>query len=184
VVAVVVGAGCGVPTDGPVRLEDPVDVPFGLLDDAPPSVAGPIGADGQLVEVFLVSSDGTEVVSTARRVADPSAAGVVAEVGRDVPPPEAAAGLRSVLEDRALVLGVTEADRLATIDVAPDFTDLAAAEQLRAVAQLVLTATARPDVDAVRFLLDGADVEVPRGDGSLTREPLAAVDFPRQFPEP
>ena len=37
--------------------------------------------------------------------------------------------------------------------------------------------SARPAVRGVRLSLDGRVVEVPRGDGTLTQEPLRREDF-------
>jgi spore germination protein GerM len=47
----------------------------------------------------------------------------------------------------------------------------------RAVAQIVLTATSVPGVDAVRLTLSGAPVEAPLASGELTSEPLTAADY-------
>ena len=45
------------------------------------------------------------------------------------------------------------------------------------MAQIVLTATSVPGVDAVRLTLSGAPVEAPLPSGELTSEPLNADDY-------
>jgi spore germination protein GerM len=47
----------------------------------------------------------------------------------------------------------------------------------RAVAQIVLTTTSVPGVDAVRLTLTGEPVEAPLPGGELTSEPLTAPDY-------
>jgi spore germination protein GerM len=49
-----------------------------------------------------------------------------------------------------------------------------------AIAQLVYTLTALPDVHQVKFLLDGKPVEVPLADGTLTRAAVTRADYPVQ----
>jgi spore germination protein GerM len=59
----------------------------------------------------------------------------------------------------------------------PAITELGGDEQLLAVAQLVCTLTARPGVGPVSFTLEGAPVDVPTGDGSLTSGPVSRDDY-------
>ena len=47
----------------------------------------------------------------------------------------------------------------------------------RAVAQIVLTATSVPGVDAVLLTLDGDPVEAPLPSGELTSAPLTETDY-------
>ena len=49
--------------------------------------------------------------------------------------------------------------------------------QFLAFGQIVCTLDARGDVDAVVFERDGRAVAVPRGNGSLTKNPLTAADY-------
>jgi spore germination protein GerM len=62
-------------------------------------------------------------------------------------------------------------------DLQPALSNLGGTEQLLAIAQLVCTLTHRPGVGLVSFTLDGAPVDVPRGDGSLTAGPVSRDDY-------
>lgn len=64
------------------------------------------------------------------------------------------------------------------MDLDPAFAEIRAAEQPIAIAQVVFTLTRRPEVERVAFTLEGDPLEVPRGDGSLTSDPLTQGDFP------
>ena len=77
---------------------------------------------------------------------------------------------------------MTVARGLATVDLDAAFGELAGTAQLVALAELVYTATGRPGVGQVVFSLDGQPIEVPRGDGSLTSEPLTRSDYPELAP--
>jgi spore germination protein GerM len=68
-------------------------------------------------------------------------------------------------------------DGTATIDIdGPDEAPSGGASRL-AVAQIVLTATSVPGVDAVRLTLSGEPVEAPLPSGQLTSAPLTAADY-------
>jgi spore germination protein GerM len=76
-----------------------------------------------------------------------------------------------VVSDVSLEAGV------ATVDLRPTISALGSDEQLLAVAQVVCTLTGRPGVGPVAFTLDGSPVDIPRGDGSLTNEPVSRDDY-------
>ncbi len=46
-----------------------------------------------------------------------------------------------------------------------------------ALAQVVTTLAGLPEVTAVRFVRDGQDLPVPRGDGAIVPGPLTAADY-------
>ena len=76
------------------------------------------------------------------------------------------------------VLEVRSKGAVATIDLAGQFEDPESGhDRTAALSQLVYTATQSERVRSVRFELDGRPVEVPRGDGSLTREPVDRSDY-------
>jgi len=90
------------------------------------------------------------------------------ELERDPRDIEETADLRSPLAD-ANALDDAEVDGgVAVINLSEAFAEISGSDQLIAIAQLVLTATARPGVGQVAFTLGGTPIEVPRGDGSLT----------------
>jgi spore germination protein GerM len=64
-----------------------------------------------------------------------------------------------------------------TVDLTAALVEVGGQEQILAVAQIVLTATAVPDVARVRLLLEGQAVEIPRADGTLTSDTLRSTDY-------
>jgi spore germination protein GerM len=89
-------------------------------------------------------------------------------------------------------LTVTELDGgTASIDLEVEAQALSGVSGRRAVAQIVLTATSVPGVDAVLLELAGEPIEAPLPAGALTARPLSAADYaavatptPPAAPEP
>ncbi|MEY2565711.1 MAG: hypothetical protein QOE35_240 [Actinomycetota bacterium] len=175
--AAVVFVGCGVPTDDGPRALPTRDVPFDLLAPAATSVTSTTAiAVTTEVPVYLVGPE--RLVVVRRLVESPSSlfralesllAGPMAD--------EAAAGVRTAISSQTRLLSVRVQSGVATIDLSGDFAAIGGRDQILAVAQLVYTATAAPGVLGVRLSLDGKSVEVPRGDGTLTQEPLNPGDY-------
>ena len=173
----VAAVACGVPTDDTARLTDADEVPFGLLDaDHEPSTgASPAGA--MVAEVYLLAEQEAALIPVARRVEDPSLVTLLAELERGPTDSETAAGLRSALTDTEVIVAAAIAGDTATIDLAEAFSSIGGTDQQLAIAQTVLTATARPDVEQVAFTLEGRPIEIPRGDGSLTSGTVTSDDY-------
>lgn len=179
--AVVLLAGCGVSTGGPPEELDASEVPYGLLSSAP-ALAAPssVPALEDRPRVYLVSPDDILVPS-----------------GRDAH----GSGLRARLADllSSLTSGPTDEERdeelatalppgaelsvtavdggTATIDLAGPGEAPSGSQSRLAVAQIVLTATSLPDVQAVLLTRDGDPLEAPLPSGALTSEPLRAAEF-------
>ncbi len=68
--------------------------------------------------------------------------------------------------------------RVSIIDVNDALDELDAVDLRNAVAQIVMTATAIDDVDAVQIRVNGEDQVWPRGNGELTDRPLTPFDYP------
>jgi spore germination protein GerM len=186
VLAVLVAAiagGCGVPTDKAPQALPRADVPFDLLAPAATSATSTsLVAVTTEVPVYLVGPD--RLVVVRRLVESPSSlfralesllAGPIAD--------ESAAGVRSAISNQTRLLSVRVQSGVATIDLSGDFAAIGGRDQILAVAQLVYTATAAPGVLGVRLSLDGKPVEVPRGDGTLTQEPLNPGDYSGLAPQ-
>lgn len=164
---------CGISSESTAHRVEPDEVPFDLLDPAP-TTAAPAG--GPSVPVYLVRDD--RLVERERTL--PRGRGtddVIALLAAGPTPEEADAGLSSSLpEDQ--VAGASTSRGLVQVDLRATFAELRARDQALAIAQLVFTLTARPGIGRVGFTLDGAGIEVPRGDGALTTDPLSRDDFP------
>ncbi|WP_158544891.1 GerMN domain-containing protein [Blastococcus sp. TF02-09] len=179
--ALAVLAGCGVPTGGEPSTIAASDVPYGLAEPAPSSA--PSSPPDAVVDASLVhwvsASDSLvprvrEVSGTTRRarladlleqLADgPTGAERDEQLSTALPP-----------EVRLSVTGVDGGT--ATIDLdAPAEAPVGVSGRL-AVAQIVLTATSVPGVDAVLLQLAGEPIEAPLPDGELTDRPLTAADY-------
>ena len=165
---------CGVPRDEAPRALQRGDVPFASPTPSPtPSPASePAGA----VEVPLHFVRNGQVVPTSRRVEGPLRTRALVDLlfGGTVER-ESKQGLISVIPSTLTVedVEVQGGTAVLTLD-GPD------AEVLRtsplAYAQIVATLVPAR-VQGVRFRLDGRDLDVPRGDGSLSSGPLTREDY-------
>lgn len=170
-------AACGVPTDDEARVTDPAEVPFGLLDADRRARTDVERSGPTVVEVYLFAETEAALIPVARRVEDPTLMTALAELERGPTDAEAAAGLRSALDESDVIIAADVSGDTATVDLAEGFSAISGADQLVAIAQTVFTATARPGVDQVAFLLDGRPIEIPRGDGSLTSGAVSRDDY-------
>jgi hypothetical protein len=161
----------------PVRIPAR-DVPFSLLE-GPGQGAGvePPGGNGDATLFF--SYQDALVAAPRSLPKDASADDVLELLFAGPTPDETAAGLSSSLGPTAEVTGVAVADGRAAVNLSgplaegPD-----GADRSLGLAQIVFTLTELPGVDDVRFLLDGDAVEVPIGDGTLTRDAVTRSDYP------
>jgi hypothetical protein len=167
---------CGVSTDSGPRTLPRSAVPFDLLK--PTSTVrrtAPVAVTTE-VPVYLVG--GQRLVVVRRLVESPPSlfralesllAGPTAE--------EAGMGLRSAVTNQTRLLSVRVQSGVATIDLGGEFATIGGQDQILAVAQLVYTATGAKGVFGVKLSLDGRPVEVPRGDGTLSDQPLKPADY-------
>lgn len=165
-------AGCTVRSERHAHAEDDASVPFELLEpDAPPLIPTTPGQAGGEVSLCFVR-DGERLAVVPATVPEPANLGEVIAALAEPP-----GDLRTALGGPSLVRGVALRAGIAHADLQPALSNLGGTEQLLAIAQLVCTLTQRPDVGLVSFTLDGAPVDVPRGDGSLTAGPVSRDDY-------
>jgi hypothetical protein len=166
----VLAAGCGVPVDGgPRDLDRP----------APSDSAGvpPAESTGTAVErLYLVRDD--VLVRVTRRVPAPRTPdGILADLLTGPTAAERADGLGSALTTTT-VSGMTISRRRATVAVAGWTEPGARSDEILAYAQIVSTLTsAGAEVGTVSFTTGGRPLGVPRGDGSLSADPLTIADY-------
>lgn len=173
---VMVVTSCAITTEDEANELSADQVPFDLLDAERDEAELPTDVGG-VGEVYLVA--GEQLLSVPRPIApDADLATVISVLASGPTPNEAAIGLRSALPRDRTILSVSQSRRTATVDLDPAFAEIRAAEQPIAIAQVVFTLTRRPEVERVAFTLEGDPLEVPRGDGSLTSDPLTQGDFP------
>jgi spore germination protein GerM len=177
-------AGCGVPTGGAAETIPASDVPYGLASAAPAPTSSatpdPVVEPGR---VYLV--DAADVLVPQPR----EVAGATARERLGVLLDELADGPTAAERDRQLStalppeveLSVVElGDGTATIDIGGATEAPAGRASRRAVAQVVLSATSIPGVEAVVLTWDGERVEAPLPSGELTAEPLTREDYAGQ----
>lgn len=177
--------GCGVPVGGAPTTIAPSDVPYGLASptEASPSPASPLPrADEPLV--FLVGP-GDLLVPRGRGTGTGSGTGtqadrldaLLAELAAGPTEGERAEGLSTALPP-GVELSVTGEDGgTVTVDLGGPAGAPSGRESRSAVAQVVLTATTLPQVDAVLLTRDGVPVEAPLPSGELTSAPLTAAAY-------
>jgi len=162
-------AACGVPQDAEPRVLQREDAPFRLFEDAPE----PAG-DGR-VALYFVRDD--LVVLQTRAVERSTSIRELLDLLLEGPTPEqVAAGTRSALPTTFDVEDVQVGESGVAVVTLGGGSMQVGASPL-GFAQVVATLTAPGRARAVRFRLDGEDLPVPRGDGSLTTDPLDRSDY-------
>ncbi|SCE98925.1 GerMN domain-containing protein [Micromonospora mirobrigensis] len=165
-------AGCGVPVDDRPRPVQAPPGPFPTAGTGSPSVAaGPVDET-----LCFVRDDGLDTV--VRQVQALPALDVHLQrllAGPDGP--ERDRGLATALPGTLTVTGARLAGRLAEVTVQPVGEEIGRSDEILAYGQIVCTLTARGDVDRVSFRRGDRPLEVPKADGSLSREPLTGADY-------
>jgi hypothetical protein len=174
VLLTVVTVGCGIPRDQePIRTPGGVVLPAVAPSDSLPPVGAAVPETD--VTVFLVRAEHlVKVVRSARR-ADLTGALNVLLAGPTEP--ELGAGIRTAISPQTDLRSAHLEGDTAVVDLNAAFVEVGGQEQILAVAQVVLTATAVSGVGRVRFLLEGQRVEIPQADGTLSSESLGPADY-------
>lgn len=171
VAAALLAAGCGIPAD-----PHPVAVPGGVVRPAlGPTTNTTTPTPASQATVFFVQAE--HLVPVPRSTTRPDMQAVLQVLFSGPTETELAAGLRTAISAQPNVRSVGTEGSTAVIDLTPTFVEVGGEEQILALAQIVLTATATPGITNVRFQLEGQAVEVPRADGTLSSGPLTATDY-------
>ena len=169
-------AGCGVPAEARAQIIAEDALPFGLAatSTTAPHVAvfDPI-ITTESVDLYFTSDKG--FVRVARDVTTPLfLLNVVDALAAE--PNDATNNFRSAVGPDD-VRGVSVRAGVASVQLDESFLDLPTAEQRLAVAQLVLTLTARPGIGQIDFVVGDEPVQVPRADGTLAKGAVSRDDF-------
>jgi spore germination protein GerM len=169
VIAASLAAGCGIPAD-----RHPEAVPGGVVRPAlGPTTTTPTPAT--LATLFFVQAE--QLVPVVRSATRPGLQAVLEVLLTGPTEAELAAGLRTAVSPQSNIRSVGTDGSTAVIDLTTTFVEVGGEEQILALAQIVLTATAIPGITNVRFELEGQPVEVPRAEGTLSSGPLTASDY-------
>lgn len=179
-------SSCGLPGNDSIRAVDDGDVPYRLLEPVTsPSPTGNV-ASARLNAPVVFWVDGDRLLPTASGAdcSEEPAVLVARLLGTLAggPSEEARAAGRSsaVPADFALELAGVDGGT-ATVDIQPQ-TSLSAEQLPVAVGQIVLTVASVPSVRSVALTSDGAPLQVPLPEGSLTEGPVRARDYVELLP--
>lgn len=181
VVAMLLAAGCGVGAESDAHVFRGDEVPSGILDRSlvpATTVGGTTTTIAPLTQyrLFFVRAGALfEVSRTSAGVPSPSA--TIDALVQGPTTVEAAGGFRSALGTANVVASVRTNGALAQVDLARSFADIPRGDQTLAIGQLTLTLTDRTDILRVQFTMANVTIDVPKGNGSLTHEPVGADDF-------
>lgn len=169
-------ASCGIPQDGaPTVLPGGVVNPALAAGDGQPRTGGDGERDESEVNIFLAQAE--HLVRVSRMTSRADVAAVLTLLLQGPTEAEFRAGTRTAISPQTTLRAARLDGDTAVIDLSGALVEVGGQEQILAVAQIVLTATAVPAVGQVRLLLEGQAVEVPRADGTLTSETLRAADY-------
>ena len=182
--AVVMAAACGIPTADSPEVASEDDVPFGLLAPAVTTTSTTAPPENPSAAVSLCLYQGENLVTIGRELSGVALFDSLQALERQTSRAEREQGLETAIPSPDTIRSASVVAGVARVDLAASFAALPAAEQLRVVAQVVCTATSRPGVGQVLFTLEGAPIDVPRGDGSLAAGAVTRDDYPRIAPRP
>jgi hypothetical protein len=170
--AVLLLAGCGVPAQDEPH---PVSLPRRPLNST--SSAPASGMVGDVAQVMYLVRD-NRLVPTVRRFAEvPGPQEQLDQLVAGPTPAEQAVGLSTALSAAALRVGRLSAGGTVAVEVAEAEEGTARTDEMLAYGQIVCTLTSRADVAAVTFVRDGQQLRVPRGDLTLSSDPLRESDY-------
>ena len=168
-------SACGVPSHDTAEKTNPKDVPFGLLDEN--SGVDPTDQFGDRDVVVFLAKNG-RLIRAERKLAPPvTLERMLSKLAQGPTRAEVADGGRSALPDDETFQSVTLTGGTATVDLGQPFTALSGSDQLLALAQIVWSLTSRPGIGQVQFTLNGAAIDIPRANGSLTPSPVSRDDY-------
>ncbi len=167
-------AACGVPLQERASRIDDDDLPDGLRPTDSTVVAAP--AEQEPVDIWFVRDD---ALVASRHEVDPpvTAPRVVEELLAGTNEFEQQRAMRSAIPDAAVVESVSVGGGVATVSLAPEFSDIPASDQVLAVGQLVLTLTDLRGIGRVAFVADDAAIAVPLPSGDSSDGSVARDDY-------
>ncbi|MFI5496868.1 GerMN domain-containing protein [Actinoplanes sp. NPDC051859] len=163
---------CGVPAQDEPH---PVTLPRRPLNATSSATATDPG--GEVAQVLCLVRDNRLAQSVRRAAAMPAAQQQLDQLIAGPTPAEQAEGLTTALAGTALAVTVTPEVAVATVEISETEENAARSDEVLAYGQIVCTLTSRADIAAVSFHRDGELLQVPRGDGTLSSDPLQAADY-------
>jgi spore germination protein GerM len=174
-------AACGVPANDDPHVIAAEQVPEGLLDPQPStSTSSPTPAVQAVTVYYLVQQEGVaRLVGVTWEVSDASWSRdrLLAVLAPPTPEETRAGILTSIPLDTELLDTERTAPGELTIDLSRSLFDIQGQELRNAFAQLVWTATELPEVQRVRFRVDGQEFRAPNEAGIEQPGAVARADY-------
>jgi spore germination protein GerM len=171
-------ASCGVPTDAQPRdiEQPPAEVP---RED----VAAATTDNGPRV-YFLITPEGqqNDMLAAVTRAVGTEPAVVLEQLFKGVSPEEATRLRTAIPNDTQLISSEVHPDGTLIVNVSDAFFKSTGDLQIKAVAQIVFTATELSGVQRVKIEVDGQNYPWPRGDGTLANDAVTQYDYPELDP--
>lgn len=184
VVTAFLAAACGVRTESAPRTLSAGEVPYGLLEEAPPTTVAPRVPSVPTAPVNVYFVRGERMYPVVRQVnAPPSVAKALTALLFGPEEDEATAGVRSAISPTAAIQARAVDSATFLVDLSSEFAQGSVTEQVIGLAQVVWTATDIPGVTGVRFTLNGLPIQVPTPTGS-TGDPVGRDAFAELGPVP
>ena len=165
-------AGCGVGPEDTARPVPAREAPAEVLVQGTGTPQPP----GERSQRLYFLRD-TQLVPVLRPAAEVTPTTVLADLLSGPLPTERARGLTTALPTSPEPPGLALQGDLALVDLGDRLLESGRDDPVTALAQVVLSLTALPGVEAVRFVQDGVPVDLPRGDGVVVDVPLRAEDY-------
>jgi len=173
-IALLALCACGFPAESEADAVPDDAVPEALRPSD--TVAASTPATSVALDIWFVIDEHLENVR--HRVPAPaSATAVVENLLAGPTDAEQRRALRSAIPDPSVVLSTSAAGGIADVDLAPEFADIPAQDQVLALGQLVLTLTDLRGLGRVHFTLDGAEIPVPLPSGRSSEDSVSRDDF-------
>jgi spore germination protein GerM len=173
-------AACGIPVDSQTR--DIVDNRSTTTTASGISSTVPKEAKARVFYISPATLSRPARLQVVARQAELSLPSVLKELMKGPTPEEARVVQTSIPLETQLIGATQSPEGLAEINLNATFFGATADQLVRAVAQLVYTASAATGVTQVRILVDGKPRDWPRGDGTRLSRPLTMADFPELSP--
>lgn len=171
---VAAAAGCGLPDDDRPRVIAPDDAPRDL---EPSTTTTPEGGRDR-VDLYFVDRQSGVLRAVRRQVEAATSSGVLAALLQG--PGDGAGDLTTSIPSDTVVNSTRLDGNTLIVDLGPQdggIVGIGAVEQLQAFAQIVFTATALPEVEDVRFTLEGSPLAATTTDGAVSDRPVDRTDY-------